>query len=81
MKVKKCCCWIPIDQAITCLGFWMCLTLVAEVKLFNPFRLVATITGLAAFFNMQKNDSAKNREYFLYGFMIYLITSLLVASW
>ena len=79
MKVQKCICCVPIDKAIMAMGFWMCLTLLGELEIFNPFRLVANVLALTAFFLMQNNDTSKNRKNFLFAFMIWIITSLSVA--
>ena len=79
MIVKKCCCFVPIDKAIVCIGFWMCLTLLGQMEKLNPISAAANIAALVMFFIMMNKDTAKNREYFFYVFAIYMGVFWLVS--
>ena len=52
MRVKFCCCCVPIDKAIICIGFWMCLTLLGQMTELNPIAIAANVAALVSFFVM-----------------------------
>ena len=72
MKVKRCCCCVPIEKAITILGFLLFLNLFEQLKDFNPIVLVANGTALGLFIRMEVENKADNRRDFLFGYIIYL---------
>ena len=75
---------MPIDKAVTVLGFWICLTLLGQFQVFNPILLVTNLAAVMAFFAMESKDTEEHRSYFFYSFSIHMIASfafmLLVLS-
>ena len=75
---------MPIDKAVTVLGFWLCLTLLGQFQVFNPILLVTNLAAVMAFFAMESKDTEEHRSYFFYSFSIHMIASfaftLLVLS-
>jgi len=80
MKVKKCCCCIPVDMGVMILGSLMCFGIMAEFKEFNPIRAAITVGASFFFFLMVFRDSAKHREIFFYAYIVSCISELFFSS-
>ena len=74
MKVQKCFCCIPIEKAITLLGFLLLIGLLSQLLKFNPFLLVTNLATVTAFNSMYQTDTEQHRRYFFYSFSVYEVT-------
>ena len=79
MKVKKCCCCVPIDIGVMILGALLWFSLLGELDYFNPIRMGITVTVGCIFLFMVFQDSDDARKLFFLGYLVYQISSIVFA--
>ena len=68
-------------MGVMLLGSLVCFSIMNEMTYFNPVRTTVTLTCMALFFLMVFRDSEKHREYFLYSYIAFQVSSIVFAYW
>ena len=76
-ELRNCCFCISIEIGVMILGCFVWFSLLGEFDYFNPVRACITVATGSLFLNMVFKDSKQNREYFLYAFIVHLISELI----